>query len=150
MSHTITNMISLMSQCVNVLHKCHVPCVNQTHMMLVTSRSRQNLKIFSLPLYKDLLHEFSYTLKHRPNNVLASEQQKDCLCQRGRLSLRKCFMCRDGENTHAHIHISGQIVYLKLKQLRIRKLCNQVFPKLSKNGLEEVYGPFSVCIPQED
>lgn len=56
MSHTITNMISLMSQCVNVLHKSHVPCVNQTHMMLETSRSRQNLMRFSLPLYKDLLH----------------------------------------------------------------------------------------------
>lgn len=40
MSHTIINMMSLMSQCLNVLHNCHVPCINQTLVMQEISRLR--------------------------------------------------------------------------------------------------------------
>ena len=80
MSHVIThdvNMMSLMSEYANVLHKCHVAFANQTHMMqethryswreLFTSSFTKTYCMTSLPHYK--ADQIMYELQSSKNKV---------------------------------------------------------------------------------
>lgn len=98
MSHTITDMTSPWCHICHCVPLCHVPCVKHIEHRIARNIQVQNLKRFPLSVY--WLHEFSSTLQQRPNNVWASEQEKESVWEKGILSQWKCLTVEIGQNTH--------------------------------------------------